>query len=623
MDSGDLMRAQLKIFFSACIFLLFYGYNFTAAQVTDTDTLIGIEKKHPEKQEQFYDSLKYKASQGRFTKMIYDFLITPPRPYVDKKALAINYYSQLEGKIISEINIYPLDVFGPTFQDTTRKARSWVEKSANKIHTKSNPKTIKNLLLFKVGDPVDPELIYENERIIRSLSFIKEISFILVQDSVYPGLVKVNILTKDRFSFGASGEVGGIKSAALEVYNQNIFGIGHEISFSFIGHVNKQPYLGLETFYKMKNINGTFMDITFGYLNSYKNEGFMFSLIKPFITSTVKWGYGATALRMLRTDRIFDDDPIITETPFNLLYYGTWGGRSFQLKPDAPENAQIVLSAGFNARKYYELPVTEIENNEYFSNSTFFLSSITFTQRRFVQDELIYSYGITEDIPEGFKNEIVYGYDANEFGNRHYAHLFLSNGNLLINRKGYLYMAGDVGGYFGERGYQQGQINAQLYFISRQITAGRKRSRLFTRLEYTIGIHRFDIENLTLNKNNSIRGFRSREALGKQRLRLNLEYVLFLKKEFYKFNMALFGFSDIGIIGSNKQNILTQNYYSGIGAGIRLHNESLVFKTLQLRLAFYPFHPNDVNFIGFILEEQSKRRFYSFEPTQPLPIPFE
>lgn len=603
--------------------LLFYEYNFAANQVTDTDTIIGIEAAHPEKQEQFYDSLKYKASQGRLTKMIYDFLITPPRPYVDKKALAINYFSQLEGKIISGIYIHALDVFGPTFQDTTKKATSWVEKSANKLHTKSNLKTIEKLLLFKVGDPVDPELIYENERIIRSLSFIKEISFILVQDSIDPGLVKVNILVKDRFSFGASGEVGGIKSAALEIYNQNIFGIGHEISFRFIGHANKQPYLGLETFYKMKNINGKFMDITFGYLNSYKNEGFTLSLSKPFITPTVKWGYGATALRMFRTDRIFDDDPIITETPFDLLYYGAWGGHSFQIKPDTPENAQIVLSAGFNTRKYYELPETQFENNEYFSNSTFLLTGITFTQRRFVQDELVYSYGITEDIPEGFKNEIVYGFDANQYGNRHYAHLLLSNGNLLINRKGYLYMEGDIGGYLGERGYQQGKINAQLYFISRQITAGRKRFRLFTRAEYTVGIHRFEIENLTLNKNQSIRGFRSRETMGKQRLQLNLEYVLFLRKDFYKFNMAIFGFSDVGIIGSNKQNILTQNYYSGIGAGIRLHNENLVFKTLQLRLAFYPFHPNDVNFVGFVLDEQSKRQFYNFEPTQPLPIPFE
>ncbi len=87
--------------------------------------------------------------------------------------------------------------------------------------------------------------------------------------------------------------------------------------------------------------------------------------------------------------------------------------------------------------------------------------------------------------------------------------------------------------------------------------------------------------------------------------------------------MALFGFTDLGVIGSNKEFILTQNYYSGIGLGIRLHNENLVFKTLQLRLAFYPFHPDDMSFVGFVLEEQSKRQFYSFEPVQPLPLRFE
>jgi hypothetical protein len=68
---------------------------------------------------------------------------------------------------------------------------------------------------------------------------------------------------------------------------------------------------------------------------------------------------------------------------------------------------------------------------------------------------------------------------------------------------------------------------------------------------------------------------------------------------------------------------LTQDYYSGVGLGIRLHNENLVFKTIQLRLAFYPFHPSDMSFVGFVLEEQSKQQFYSFEPTQPMPIRFE
>ncbi|HSH19580.1 MAG TPA: hypothetical protein VLA03_03965, partial [Draconibacterium sp.] len=592
------------------------------AQMSESDT-VTIDIIDTQKQEQFYDSLKVKASKRKLTRLVYDFLISPPRPYVDKKALALNYYSQLEGKIISEIRIKSLDVFGPTFQDTSNTTSNKFEKAANKIHTKSNLKSLEKLLLFKVGDVVDPDLIYENERLIRSLPYIKATNIILEQDSIYAGLVKVLILIKDRFSFGATGNVNGIQSAAFEIYNNNIFGVGHEISFVFAGHMNKQPYLGTETYYKIKNVRGKFVDISFAYLNTYKSEGFKFNFNKPFITTSIKWGYGATGLRMFRTNYIFENDVIYTELPMDLTYYGAWGGHSFHVKQNQPESAQIVLSAGFNSQKFYKRPEIELGNVNYFANRTFLLSSVTFTQRRFIQDELVFSYGITEDIPEGFKNEIVYGYEINEFGNRHYAHILLSNGNLLINKKGYLYLEGDIGSYYGERGFEQGQIDARVYFISKLFNLGQKGSRLFVKTDYTTGFHRLEIENLNFSRNNTIRGFRSNQAFGKQRLSLNLEYVLFLRKEFYKFNMALFGFTDIGVIGSNDDFILTQNYYSGIGLGIRLHNENLVFKTLQLRLAFYPFHPSDMSFVGFVLEEQSKRQFYSFEPTQPLPLKFE
>ena len=606
------------------VFIVLFSLLITCevkAQANKKDTLM-MPANLEEKYDQFYDSLAYKARQSNLMSILYDFLISPPRPHVDKEALAIEYYSKFEGKIISTINIQPLEVFGPTFDDTSRQAKSWIEKAANALHTKSNLNTIEKLLLFDAGDFVDAGLLYENERIIRSLPYIQDVRIILEQDSLYEGLVNVNVITKDRFSFGVTGGVNGGSSAALEIYNQNIFGVGHEISLGFVGSLNKQPYTGLETFYKINNIRGQFIDISAGYTNTFEREGFSFILDKPFITPSIKWGYGASALRMYRTNRIFDDDPIKTLIPMNLSFLSAWGGRSFQIKPDHYQNSQMVVSAAFYNQTYLERPIPEPQNNQYFSNSTFYLAGLTFTQRRFIQDQLVYSYGITEDIPEGFKNEFVYGFDANEFGNRHYAHLYLSNGNILANRSGYLYLAGGIGGYFKNREYEQGQIQGSLNFISKQVHAGRKRFRLFVRANYLTGLKRFEIENLTLNRGH-IRGFSSRKAIGKQRLSLDLEYVLFLRQQFYKFNIAMYGFADIGIIGSNKQLIFTENYYSGLGFGIRLHNENLVFKTFHVRLAFYPFPPSDMSFTGFILEEQLKKNFYSFEPEAPQPLQFK
>jgi len=64
------------------------------------------------------------------------------------------------------------------------------------------------------------------------------------------------------------------------------------------------------------------------------------------------------------------------------------------------------------------------------------LTGLTWSKREFVPDELIFGYGITEDIPKGFKNELVVGYDNAESGNRIYSHLYLSNGNILGKKKG-------------------------------------------------------------------------------------------------------------------------------------------------------------------------------------------
>lgn len=614
------MLKAIKIFIIAVSIIL--GTQSISAQVPQIDTTAIIDDIS-KKQNDFYDSLENRANRRKLTGWLYDAIISPPRPYVDKKALALDYFKDYEGKIIADIKINALDVFGPTCTDTTKKANHWAERAANAIHTKSNLKTIRKLLLFKTGDVLDPELMYENERIIRDLPYIKDVRFYVEQDTTYPGLVNVLVLTKDRFSFGVSGGVNGTSSGDIELYNRNIFGIGHEVSVKFVGHVEKEPYLGVETFYNIKNIAGRFLDVRLGYLNTYRREGFVLDVNKPFLTQNVKWGYGGFSTRMYRTDKITNNDPVQVEEPMDLSVNYLWGGRSFNISPNHENITELVLSAGINNWNYFEDPVVAPENSHFFSDHTLYMVGLTISQRRFIQDQLIYSYGITEDIPEGFKNELIYGYDANEFGDRHYLHFFSSNGNLLLSRSGYLFTSAGASGYLKSGHFEEGMIFGDVNFISKLHTPGKKRVRTFIDLNYTLGIRRFDIEHLTLGDKDHIRGFDSDIAIGKQRLNLKLEHVVFLPAQFYKFNMAVFGFADFGVIGSNRRFIFKQDYYSGIGIGIRLHNENLVFETFRLRLAFYPFHPDDMSVVGFALDEQSKQRFISFEPTGPEPVRFE
>lgn len=601
--------------------ILIPDYGFTQSVPADTTE---ASLKYKEKYDQFYDSLRARSEKKNFTKWLFKAIIREPKKAVGKEALSSSYYNPYRDKTIASIEIKALDVYGPTLEDTARKARSKFQKFANNLHTKTNLNIIRKNLLFKTGDKLKPDLLYENERIIRSLSFIKDVRFLLNTDSLNPNIVDITILTKDVFSFGVTGSTSGLSTATFEIYNQNILGAGHEISVGMVGHLHREPFIGFETFYRIPNIKGKFIDFSFGFSNTYRKEGLSLEIDKEFITPAIKWGGGISALRMNRSDRITELDPVTLDgAPLDFNLWQFWGGRNLQLNKDKFNNSQLTFSANISHQVFNKRPSPDDNNKQYFSNNTFYLAGLTWSKRTYMRDQLIYSYGITEDIPEGFKQELVFGYDANEFGDRFYSHLIFANGNLLPRRPGYLYLTAAISGYFDDFYFEQGLVHVKTNYISKLITAGEKRYRLFVNLDYMLGVRRFEVENLLLRHGNHIRGFSSSEPKGKQRLSLNLETVFFRQREIYNFNIAFFAFADMAIIGSNKHFIFQENYYGGLGVGVRLHNESLVFKTIQLRLSFYPNHPDNMGPVGFILDEQLKKDFYSFQPGPPAPIIFK
>jgi hypothetical protein len=166
-------------------------------------------------------------------------------------------------------------------------------------------------------------------------------------------------------------------------------------------------------------------------------------------------------------------------------------------------------------------------------------------------------------------------------------------------------------------------FDAKLNFISPLFELWNTKVRQFVKMNYTLGINRFEIENLLIRNNFGIRGFGSRIERGKQRLTLNVESVFFQNKSILKFQSALFSFIDIGIVGPASESIFKQDYFAGLGVGVRIRNENLIFKTIQIRLAFYPNHPGNVHAVGFIMDEVSKSRFYTFQPRGPEPLRFQ
>lgn len=580
-----------------------------------------LYKKNPKL---FYDSLGIKASRHRVTKWLYDWVVCQPKGPGDKDLLSYEYYKSFQSKTIGSIRVQSLDVFGPDFDDTTKTTAIWFEKAANKLHSKSNLYVIRKNLWIKEGQALDPDLLMDNERLLRSLPYLKDVRIYLKNRELNDAVVDILILTKDVFSFGLNGSVGNIKKGDIGVYDKNILGVGHEIGAKLIGHADKTPHIGFEAYYAINNVKGNFVNLSTGYMNTYLREGFFVSLERDFLRPQSVYAGGLTALRNFRSDRINLNDFVTSEYPLNYLFLDGWYGRRLKIGINPNDSRfQMTLSGRIRYTNFYDRPIADVNNRQFFANSTFYLGSLSFSQRSYVRDYLIYSYGITEDIPKGYLHEMVLGYDRNEYGDRWYSHLFLSTGNLFNYKPFYFYTSLGIGTFWNSKRAEQGMADLKINFISPLFTIWNLQSRQFIKLNYTLGFNRFEIENLLLRNQDGIRGFGSRIGKGKQRLTLNVENVVFQRRSILNFQTALFSFFDLGIVGPPNRLIFKSEYYAGLGVGVRIRNENLIFKTIQIRLAFYPYSPRDMSSIGFIFDEVSKNRFYSFQPRGPEPLRFE
>src|ERR1035437_100506 len=147
-------------------------------QKNDTADLIILSNKP----KIFYDSLEIKASRHRFTKWVYGHVLRSTKVSVNKDLQSYEYYKSFEKKTIGTIRIKSLDVFGPDFNDTAKITDICIESLANKLHSRSSLSVIRKNLWIKEGQSLDPNLLMDNEQLLRSLPYLKDVRIIIKND---------------------------------------------------------------------------------------------------------------------------------------------------------------------------------------------------------------------------------------------------------------------------------------------------------------------------------------------------------------------------------------------------------------------------------------------------------
>jgi hypothetical protein len=565
---------------------------------------------------EFFDSLKVRASKKQLTKRLYSFVIVNPDPVYKKQFTGTSdaNYLSYSGKKVRKIVIQRLNVFGADINNPAADRANKIENILNKTHFNTSETIIRKNLLFSEGDDISPLTLSDNERILRQLPFIEDARIIIIP--VSDTEADIVVLTRDIYSLGGSYIYKDIKKGSVSIFDKNIFGLGQElgIDIPFDNTLPNSPGFGVH--YVADNIAKSFINLNVYYLHGLGERTYGFALSRKLISSTTKYA-GGIAVRQMYTSEDLDTLPVPAPLKYNLQDY--WLSRSFLI--DKESVSRIIIGARYTNNNVFNHPLILPESFHNLQKYRIFLASAALSIQKYTKTNLIYSYGRTEDIPYGALFKFTAGREFNEFKKRTYLGGEVALG-WSARTVGYFYTYTGLSTYLNQSHTEQGLLSLGVNYFSNLVYFRKSKIRNFVYAHYTRGFGRYSNEYLKFITDNGFSGFKNDSVNGTQRLAVSLESVIFSPVNRYGFRFAFFGFTDFSFLSGTTEMLGKGHALSSIGVGIRVRNDNLVFNTLQIRIGYFPNPPLYSRISPVTISGEQQLRPNNFESGPPTVIPY-
>lgn len=601
--------------------------NDTAIIVPDTSEtkIVLINEKN---RKSLKNTLKFDVDSSRWYYSIYDLayqsVFKKNKTFVALDTggyrMASEEFKGFSGTTISEIEILHVDVIEGSIWDTTQQVGSWFGKKVNQYHKSTRVDLIKKSLSFKVGDNFSPSEMADNERIIRTLSFIEDARFIAKRTEGESDKTKILIIIKDRIPVAAKMLVINQNRGRFGLDHRNIMGYGIEFQNTFSYNLKESPVLEYDGTLLFHNLFGNYLDVSLFYSNRRDYDLRKAAMNKEFITPKTKYA-GGIEISDLSTFNIADLDTVSLKNWYRLKGTDFWFGRSFQIGGIESRSSWVLAARYFNLA-FTERPEIKPDSNYFFHDRNWILAAIGYSEIVYFKSRLIYGYGQTEDVPTGLFTNFTMGYGKSQFENNLYAGIVIKAGN-FIKKLGYLGGVAELGGFYRHKDFENSVFNSKLVYFSNLIRADKFRLRQFLDIGYTLGFKRYTTDRIFLGNDSGIRGISGGGLSGQQRLYMRFETVAFTPWRWLEFNSAIFAFFDLAFIGDGERSPFNEDQYKGVGAGFRLRNESLVFDTFQFRFSYYPHVPVGGSQYRFDFIFNLPRKFTNLRQGRPQIIEFK
>jgi len=580
-----------------------------------------MNKKQTQKTKIFYDSVYQRFKRHKVTKLLYSLAFAAPQisslPDTVQALASENPYKEYEGKIIRKIHIVSLDPFGPTVIDTARKPPPGVGKFLNVVHIQSAPFVIRKMILIREGQAVDPYVMADQERILKDLNYITD-ARVMVIPAESEDSVDVLVVTKDIWSIGVVVPTITPNKINFRLFDANFAGLGDRLSLNFSFATLRAPFARFDGFsYTYTNILGTFTDLTLNYYQDdlhQVNVGFW--LDRPFTTNRTKYAGGLSYQYNKLAYGPDEENPRYSKANSGYI----WLGRSYQI-PEYKIPTRFIVSACFQATTFLQGPTISLDSNRGYYDVRQLLASVAFSRNNYYLIDYFLNFGKTENIPYGRLMQLTFGPQYTNFYTRLYTGLTYAQGD-FIKKFGYLQGRLDLGAFFNRRTFEDGVFVARLNYMTYLYFTPGKRYKFRT---YIFSVYRQGFLRTStngdfayLNQDMRINNYSSDTVFrGVSSISAYFATVAFTPWYLYGFRFALTGMFAGGFRNDGYSKLFMTKFYTGVGFGLLIKNDNLIFPTFLISAYFYPTPAEGVPWLQLNFSEPPDQQFRDYNSTVP------
>lgn len=523
----------------------------------------------------------------------------------------VNPFMQFSGKTIRNIIIRPIG-FGNSINDTDTGSIATVKKYfglkiANSLHRNTRLNVIKNNLLFKEGDKLNPYLLADNERYLRDLNFIQDAIFRIRRVEGSTDQVDLVVVVKDVFSLGPDAGIGGTTKFNFGVKDENFAGTGSKLGAGIFFDGKRRPHVGFNAEYINRNIKGSFINWTMGVktfnnaFNSNRNEEnyYYIRFEKPLVSQYLRW-LGTLELNYNKTNNGYLTDSLyLSDYRYSFYNVDAWiaynfGTQRLRYTGIKSTTRKFLALRAFNQHFLKSPNKTELNYDGTYSNSSGMLASFTLFKQNYYRTTYIYGFGRNEDVPQGFTFSLIGGYsirkDSLNDQSRTRPYYGFEMQRSKYNEKGfYSFYTLKLGGYRYQRNWEDFDLLVNVDHFTRLRPLNSKwYSRFFLSGGITKQFKPVLEQALLLRSQYGLPYFEFGNVAADFRGTVKTEAVFYRIKKLWGFGFAPFLFGDAALLKPTNENISKSDLYSAVGGGFRIRNENLIFGTIEARFSYFP-----------------------------------